>query len=58
MLVIRILSETTGYMDLTWLLWVALGFFVIMVVVGWLVSRRKDPGGVETPHHKEKRAKR
>lgn len=27
--------------SLSWLLWVVLGFFVLMVVVGWLVSRNK-----------------
>jgi hypothetical protein len=27
--------------SLSWLLWVALGFFFLMVVVGWLASRNK-----------------
>jgi len=27
--------------SLSWLLWVVLGFFFLMVVVGWLVSRNK-----------------
>ena len=27
--------------SLSWLLWVVLGFFLLMVVVGWLVSRNK-----------------
>lgn len=27
--------------SLSWLLWVVLGFFVLMVVVGWLVSRNR-----------------
>jgi predicted flap endonuclease-1-like 5' DNA nuclease len=27
--------------SLSWLLWIVLGFFLLMVVVGWLVSRNK-----------------
>ena len=27
--------------SLSWLLWVVLGFFLLMVVVGWLVSRNR-----------------
>ncbi len=34
-------EETQGGSNVTWLLWVALGFFAVMVVVGWLVSRNK-----------------
>ena len=29
--------------DVSWLLPVALGFFVLMVVVGWLSSRNRTP---------------
>lgn len=29
--------------DISWLLPVALGFFILMVVVGWLASRRRAP---------------
>jgi predicted flap endonuclease-1-like 5' DNA nuclease len=28
--------------SLSWLLWVVLGFFLLMVLVGWWVSRNKD----------------
>lgn len=41
MLAIRLLSEGGPDTRLAWLLWVALGFFFVMVVVGWLVSRNK-----------------
>jgi hypothetical protein len=41
MLAIRLFSETHGGSDITWLLWVALGFFGLMVLVGWLTSRNQ-----------------
>ena len=41
MLAIGLLEESVGGTDITWLLWVALGFFAVMVVVGWLSSRKK-----------------
>ncbi|MGQ9832347.1 MAG: helix-hairpin-helix domain-containing protein [Candidatus Villigracilaceae bacterium] len=37
--------------DLAWLLWVALVFFFLMVVIGWLVSRRQKTGGGAVPVH-------
>jgi LPXTG-motif cell wall-anchored protein len=42
--------------DITWLLWVALGFFGLMVLVGWLSSRRKkiDSTQQEPKHHTSK----
>ncbi len=40
---IGLFSESGPDTSLSWLLWVALGFFAIMVLVGWLVSRRKKP---------------
>ncbi len=43
MYTIGFLSESGPDTSLSWLLWVALGFFAIMVLVGWLVSRRKKP---------------
>ena len=48
-------SEETGQNDITWLLWVALGFFAIMVVVGWLVSRKQKPEA-EAPAHEHHEA--
>jgi hypothetical protein len=40
MLAIYSLQEAGPNTDLAWLLFVVLGFFLLMVVVGWLVSRR------------------
>jgi hypothetical protein len=37
------LEETTTSPDVAWLLWVALGFFALMVLVGWLASRNRTP---------------
>jgi predicted flap endonuclease-1-like 5' DNA nuclease len=37
----RLLQESGPNTSLTWLLWVALAFFVLMVFVGWLTSRNK-----------------
>ena len=52
------LEETGPNAELGWLLYLFLGFFLLMVIVGWLVSRRKE----EQPevahkthsHHEEK----
>lgn len=38
--VLIFLSEGGPNTSLSWLLWIALGFFFLMVVVGWLASRR------------------
>ena len=39
--------------SLSWLLWVVLGFFVLIVVVGWLVSRNRgsQPAVRQETHH-------
>jgi len=36
-----LLSEEGPNTSLAWLLWVALGFFVLMVLIGWWTSRNK-----------------
>jgi len=54
MFVLHILESGTEGPDLTWLLWVALGFFVLMVVVGWLVSRNQKPEEPQSQAHDEK----
>lgn len=41
MFAIQFLSEAGSDTSLAWMLWVALGFFFLMVVVGWLVSKNK-----------------
>lgn len=53
-----LLSEGGGGPDnsLSWLLWVALGFFFLMVVVGWLASRNKgSKPEVRHEAHKDKK---
>jgi len=52
-----LLSEESPNSSLSWLLWIALGFFFLMVVVGWLTSRNKG-GSPEVQHevHKEKKS--
>ncbi len=41
MFLIRLSEETGPNTELAWLLFLALGFFFLMVIVGWLTSRRK-----------------
>lgn len=40
MYAIRFLAEEGPNTELSWLLFLALGFFVLMIIVGWLTSRR------------------
>jgi hypothetical protein len=49
MYALYLLSEEGPNTSLSWLLWVALGFFVLMVLVGWWTSRNKG-GKPEVPH--------
>jgi large subunit ribosomal protein L17 len=42
--------------NVTWLLWVALGFFAVMVVVGWLVSRNKKQEAEPVHEHHDEHA--
>lgn len=53
MFAIGLLEETHGGSELGWLLWVALGFFALMVVVGWLVSRNRKPEAEPVHEHHE-----
>ena len=46
MYLIQLISEEGPNTELSWLLYAALGFFLLMVIVGWLTSRRND-GQVE-----------
>ena len=39
---LSLLSQEGPDASLSWLLWVVLGFFLLMVVVGWLVSRNRS----------------
>ena len=40
MYAIRFLAEEGPNTELSWLLFIGLGFFLLMIVVGWLTSRR------------------
>jgi len=46
MYLIQHISEEGPNTELSWLLYAALGFFLLIVIVGWLTSRRSD-GQVE-----------
>ncbi len=42
MFALNLLSETTSEPDLTWLLWLVIAIFVIIVIIGWMVSNKKE----------------
>ena len=42
MYALYLLSEEGPNTSLSWLLWIALAFFVLMVIVGWWTSRNKE----------------
>ena len=44
MFLIRMAEEGGPNTELAWLLYLALGFFFLMVIVGWLTSRRNGNG--------------
>ena len=44
MFLIRMAEEGGPNTELAWLLYLALGFFFLMVIVGWLTSRRNGSG--------------
>jgi hypothetical protein len=49
MYAIRFLAEEGPNTELNWLLFLALGFFLLMIIVGWLTSRRNG-GQAEVGH--------
>ncbi len=53
MMYILLWEAEHGGGDITWMLWVALGFFTLMVLVGWLSSRGNIQGqdGQESEHN-------
>lgn len=57
MLAIKLLEEAGPNTEMSWLLFVVLGFFFLMVIVGWWVSSRRgaQPEAVHEPvvHHAE-----
>ena len=42
MYALNLLSETTHEPDLTWLLWLVLGLFALIVIIGWMTSKKGD----------------
>ena len=38
MFVLKLLSEGAERPDLTWLLWLVLGLFSLIVIIGWIAS--------------------
>lgn len=52
MLFMKLLSEEGPTTELSWLLWVVLGIFALIVVIGWLVSGKPAEVQKEAkPHH-------
>jgi len=41
MFALNLLSESTNEPDLTWLLWLVLAIFIVIVIVGWMTSNKK-----------------
>ncbi len=56
MFAFTLLSESTNEPNLTWLLWLVLVIFLIVVVVGWLVSNKKGDEPAAAPSVPEKPA--
>jgi len=52
MYAINFLAEEGPNTELSWLLYAALGFFLLVIVVGWLTSRRND-GQAEAAYEAE-----
>jgi len=48
MLALNLLSESTNEPNLTWLLWLVLFLFVVIVIIGWMVSNKKEEALPET----------
>ncbi|MCP4140412.1 MAG: hypothetical protein GY755_09010 [Chloroflexi bacterium] len=49
MFALNLLSESTNEPNLSWLLWLVLAIFFVIVIVGWLVSKKKDDAPVAAP---------
>ena len=53
---LNLLNESTQEPNLTWLLWLVLAIFVLIVIVGWLASNKKGEEPIATPVHVEEKA--
>ena len=49
MFALNLLAESTNEPNLTWLLWLLLAIFFVIIIVGWLVSKKKDDEPVAAP---------
>jgi len=49
MFVLNLLSEGAEGPDLTWLLWLVLGLFALIVIIGWITSTKGDKSGQNVP---------
>ena len=49
MFALNLLSESTNEPNLNWLLWLVLGIFLLIVIVGWLVSKKNGDEPVAAP---------
>lgn len=56
MLLISLFEESHGSTNISWLLWVAFGFFALMVLVGWLTSRKNEKEGESGQKHQDNQA--
>ncbi len=53
MYALNLLSESTNEPDLTWLLWVVLGLFLLIVIIGWITSKRSGENVPAETHTEE-----
>jgi large subunit ribosomal protein L21 len=42
MFALNLLSESTNEPDLTWLLWLVLAIFVVIIIIGWVASKKNE----------------
>ena len=49
MFALNLLSESTNEPNLTWLLWLVLAIFLVIIIVGWLASKKKGDEPVAAP---------
>ncbi|MCF6277472.1 MAG: helix-hairpin-helix domain-containing protein [Anaerolineales bacterium] len=54
MFALNLLSEGAEGPDLTWLLWLVLALFVLIVIIGWMTSKKGEKPPVSVAEKKEK----
>ncbi len=50
MFALNLLAESTNEPDLMWLLWLVLILFVVIVIVGWMTSKKDSGAPAEETH--------